>query len=253
MNTTQEILLRAHTFSLVMVTASPSWPALPLTLMRSCKNFSNEEGSRTRSSTGMKQSITNLTVCFLEDFLDLGYKQREEVGENANPITEGRRHKEQGGGGGETSQVRGKTHPTTIPLQNQLVIYRSYLAADGVLSSHRVCVAHESWEQLTTVCTYPNAAIRVCDNRREGDSATVSRVWTSRAHVFSFPLILSPHALTPRHHMPRTKRSRREREGQQTKTWCGRGDNSARHTAENGALPKEQHTERHAHSPRAAW
>lgn len=67
-----QLLLTMLTFSLEMVTASPSCPALPLTLMRSCRNFSNEAGSRTRSSTGMKQSITNFTVCFLEDFFDLG-------------------------------------------------------------------------------------------------------------------------------------------------------------------------------------
>lgn len=162
-----------------MVTASPSWPALPLTLMRSCKNFSNEEGSRTRSSTGMKQSITNLTVCFLEDFLDLGYSTREERGGRRKRKPHNRGAEEdtrKGGGRGETARCVAKRIQQPFHCKNQLVIYKLCLGCLRCLAGRVVCVAHESRGTTTQYITYPNAALRVCDNRREGDSATVSRV-----------------------------------------------------------------------------
>ena len=59
--------------SLFTTTDDPNWPALPLTLILSCKNFSNAAGSKTLSSTGCQQSIVNLAIDFFPTFLTTGF------------------------------------------------------------------------------------------------------------------------------------------------------------------------------------
>jgi hypothetical protein len=48
-------------------------PVLPSTLMRSLRYFSKDAMSRTLSSTGAAQSMTNLTLDFLPDVLPLAF------------------------------------------------------------------------------------------------------------------------------------------------------------------------------------
>merc|ERR1719171_2943789 len=57
-------LTRIFDFSRDTVTASPRFPVLPLTLMRSLKNFSRSETVRMVSSAGCWQSTVNFKSCF---------------------------------------------------------------------------------------------------------------------------------------------------------------------------------------------
>merc|ERR1719345_683132 len=52
-------------FSREMVNASPRFPVLPLTLIRSLKNFSKSATVKMLSSTGCWQSTVNLSMAFL--------------------------------------------------------------------------------------------------------------------------------------------------------------------------------------------
>merc|ERR1719252_552728 len=58
-------LTRIFDFSRDTATASPRFPVLPLTLIRSLKNFSRSETVRIVSSAGCWQSTVNLSIVFL--------------------------------------------------------------------------------------------------------------------------------------------------------------------------------------------
>lgn len=77
-------LTKSLEFSREIATFLPRFPALPLTLILSCKNFSKAAGSMTLSPTGWERSMVNLAT-FFAAVLCVFY----------NPITKEATHKEE--------------------------------------------------------------------------------------------------------------------------------------------------------------
>lgn len=243
-------------------------------MMRSCRNFSKEAGSRTRSSTGMKQSITNFTVCFLEDFFDFGWRKRKRSHFESGKKTESERdrhnerRKERRRGRCETERIQ-QFHAISGLSTRELQLAAAVAHDEGgdapigvlTLSPSRAEPGqgtkhhhtNETAAKRTNHC--PTRLLRVCDNHREVNSATVNRVIVPCARMSQQPshaLCQHLHSVGPKQGCAAATSPERDERG--AKQHRAAEKITLHDTPQRIELCRRKYdTERHAHSPRAAW